>query len=151
MKFVALSSAVGFVDVSDISRLPFEPLEAFQLFLRSIKIHNPSVIIRIAPTAAPTPIPVFAPVESPEDFMCDSDEEVADVAICEVVVVAAVWDVKSPDRHRIETPLALIPSAEVVKLLKVEPLVNVHTDEVVTREVHLLVVNQSRSLLVCTL
>lgn len=100
------------------------------------------MIIAITPTTTPTAIPAFAPVASPLDCVSlESSETFVDVVVevaSVVLVVCAlvVCDAKSADRQRMETPFALMPSAVVVKLDVVPPLVKYQTDEWVFREVH---------------
>lgn len=85
--------------------------------------------MRRAPKDTPTPTPALAPVESPllDEFVSwDVDVGVAVgpripvlVVICDALVAVAVT--RSEARQRIETPLALIPSAVVVKLETIPP------------------------------
>jgi len=101
----------------------------------------------MAPTATPTPTPAFAPVVSPPPDCAASElPDVVDIDVALAVgdaVMLLVCVTISEERHRIDTPFALIPSAEVVKLDVVPPFVKYQTLEWVFREVHRLVVCQS--------
>lgn len=104
-------------------------------FRRNIHIRTITASMRRAPTDIPTPMPALAPVDSPlldEGVSWAVDVDVAvDVAVgpripvlvvvCNELVVVTV--IRSEARQRIETPLALIPSAVVVKLETTPPLV----------------------------
>lgn len=102
-------------------------------------------MMAIAPTATPTPTPAFAPVVSPPPELEPSDADDVDVALAvdDVICMLVVCVTISEDRHRMDTPFALIPSAEVVKLDVVPPFVKYQTLEWVFREVHRLVFCQS--------
>lgn len=109
-------------------------------FRRNINIRTIAANMRRAPKDTPTPTPALAPVESPllDEFVswdvevgvavgpripvlvviCDARIPVL-VVICDALVAVAVT--RSEARQRIDTPLALIPSAVVVKLETIPP------------------------------
>lgn len=103
----------------------------------------------MAPTTTPTAIPAFTPVVIPLDCVSlETTEAFVDVALAGasvalVVAALVVCVAKSADRQRIEIPFAFMPSAVVVKLDLVPPLVKYQTDKWVLREEHRFVFCQS--------
>lgn len=108
-------------------------------FRRNIHIRTITASMRSAPTDIPTPMPALAPVDSPllDKLVSWAVDVGVDVAVAVAVaigsripVLVVVWNelvvvtvIRSEARQRIETPLALIPSAVVVKLETTPPLV----------------------------
>lgn len=105
---------------------------SFLAFRRNIHIRTITASMRRAPTDIPAPMPALAPVDSPLMDECvswavDVGVDVGAVGpripvlvvVCNELVVVTV--IRSEARQRIETPLALIPSAVVVKLETTPP------------------------------
>lgn len=129
------SSVGGMYLLRCVGSVPSGEGSSFLAFRRNIHIRTITASMRRAPTDIPTPMPALAPVDSPlldEGVSWAVDVDVAvDVAVgpripvlvvvCNELVVVTV--IRSEARQRIETPLALIPSAVVVKLETTPPLV----------------------------
>lgn len=131
------SSVGGMYLLRCVGSVPSGEGSSFLAFRRNIHIRTITASMRRAPTDIPTPMPALAPVDSPlldegvswaVDVDVDVDVDVAVgprtpvlVVVCNELVVVTV--IRSEARQRIETPLALIPSAVVVKLETTPPLV----------------------------